>query len=338
MIENELRPAPTQTIHSTQGKTTSKGNIFSDYTAPLFIAWQLNAACNLECLHCCEEAGHSMPDELNHDEIMDFCRQIVQLQIPYVAISGGEPLMHPDFFTISEFLRRHKVTLKVETNGSFIDRSVAKRFAQLGFRSVQVSVDGVTPETFEKLRIKGDWQKAIDACKYLVEAGVKTEIVFVPTKFNCHETGELIDMAYRLGIYGFYTGKTMRIGRAAQNWDILCPSDAEYEQLFKVLSEKQNQYDGKMKIYYYPYDVIEELKYRLEYPSASLLVIPNGKVKLIGPLPFICGDLRKHRLAEVWERYQKSWQLPQVHTFTQKVINDPHLLAESNRWQELSIK
>ena len=99
-----------------------------------------------------------------------------------------------------------------------------------------------------------------------------------------------------MGIYGFYTGKIMRIGRAAQNWDILCPTDKEYEKFFEVLKEKQAQYDGKMKVYYYPYDVIKELKYRLEYPSASLLVIPNGKVKMIGPLPFICGDLRKQSL------------------------------------------
>lgn len=329
MIENERRVADATSL--------KRGAIFSDYEAPLFIAWQLNSACNLNCLHCCEEAGHSLPDELTRDEIMDFCRQIVSLQIPYVAISGGEPLLHPDFFALSEFLRLHKISLKVETNGVFIDKTTARRFARLGFRSVQVSLDGVTAETFNKLRLKGNWPATIDACKYLVEAGVNTEIVFVPTKLNIHETGAVIDLAYRMGIYGFYTGKIMRIGRAAQNWEKLCPSEEDYGQFFKVLQAKQTQYHGKMKVYYYPYDVLEELKYRLEYPSTSLLVIPNGKVKIIGPLPFICGDLRKHTLSEIWQRYQKAWQIPYVRDFTQKVINDPRLLAESNRWQELSI-
>jgi MoaA/NifB/PqqE/SkfB family radical SAM enzyme len=266
---------------------------------------------------------------------MEFLKQIAELRIPYVAISGGEPLLHPDFFEISKFLRSHGVSLKVETNGLLIDREVANRFAELGFRSVQVSVDGATPQAFERLRVKGDWRKTIDACRYLVEAGVNTEIVFVPTKFNIHETGDVIEMAYGMGIYGFYTGKIMRIGRAAQNWDILCPSDEEYVKFFEVLKEKQVKYDGRMKVYYYPYDVIEELKYRLEYPSASLLVIPNGKVKIIGPLPFICGDLRKHTLSEVWQRYKRAWQEPEVIAFTRKVINDPTLLKESNKWVEL---
>ena len=327
MIENELRPLPSvQKI---------EGSSFTDFDAPLFIAWQLNSACNLECLHCCEEAGHSMPNELTREEIFDFCQQIVDLGVPYVAVSGGEPMLHPAFFDISEFLRSHGVSLKVETNGVLIDREVARRFAKLDFRSVQISLDGASPQVFEKLRVKGNWQKTIDVCQYLVEAGVTTEIVFVPTKFNIHETGDLIDMAYRMGIYGFYTGKIMRIGRAAQNWDILCPSDEEYEKFFEVLKEKQTKYDGKMKVYYYPYDVVEELKYRLEYPSASLLVIPDGKVKLIGPLPFICGDLRKQSLVEIWQNYEKAWKNPVVIDSTKKVINDPELLKEANKWRSI---
>ena len=325
MIENELRPS--LTVEQVRGTS------FNDFQSPLFMAWQLNSVCNLECLHCCEEAGHSMPDELNSKEVMDFCKQIVDLKIPYVAISGGEPMLHPDFFKICEFFRRNSISLKVETNGLFIDEKVAKRFAELGFRSVQISVDGATPATFEKLRIKGNLQKVLDACNRLVKAGVNTEIVFVPTKFNIHETAQLIDLAHDMGIYGFYTGKIMRIGRAGQNWDILCPSDAEYEKFFQVLKEKEVKYAGKMKVYYYPYDVIEELKYRLEHPSTSLLVIPNGKAKLVGPLPFICGDLRQDTLLEIWQKYKEAWKSPKVIDFTKKVIADPELLKEANKWQ-----
>ncbi len=90
-----------------------------------------------------------------------------------------------------------------------------------------------------------------------------------------------------------------------------------------------------MKVYYYPDDVIDELTYRLESPSASLLVIPNGKVKLIGPLPFLCGDLKKKTLKEVWEDYKLAWRHPEVVEFTNKVIADPNLLAESNNWREV---
>lgn len=311
------------------------GSEFEDYKSPLFIAWQLNSACNLGCLHCCEEAGHSMPDEMTKEEALDFCRQIVDLDIPYMAISGGEPLLCPHIFDVCQFIRDNNISLKIETNGEFIDKKIAEKFAQLKMRSVQISLDGATAQVHEKLRLKGDWEKAVAACKLLIDYGVNTEIVFVPTKFNIHEIGEIIELAYSLGVYGFYTGKTMRIGRAAQNWDIICPSEDEYAKFFEVLEEKSEKYKGKMKIYYYPYNVIEELKYRIEKPSASLLVVPNGKVKLIGPLPFICGDLKKKSLKDIWEDYKIAWRKPKVIEFTKKVIANPNLLTQSNNWIEI---
>jgi len=316
-------------------KAILRGANFEDYEAPLFIAWQLNSACNLGCLHCCEEAGHSIPNEMTKAEALDFCRQVADMRIPYAAISGGEPLLCPHIFDVCEAIRANNISLKIETNGEFVDKETARKLAQLKLRSVQISLDGATAQTHEKLRLTGDWEKAVAACKYLVELGVNTEVVFVPTKFNIHEVGELIDLAYSMGVYGVYTGKIMRIGRAAKNWDILCSSEEEYQKFFDVLQKKTAAYEGKMKIYYYPYDVLKELEYRLESPSASLLVLPNGKVKLAGPLPFICGDLRKHSLGRIWELYKKAWQNPEVIEFTMNVIADPKLLAESNNWREI---
>ena len=316
-------------------RTILNGSNLDDYKSPLFIAWQLNSACNLGCLHCCEEAGHSMPDEMTKEEAIDFCKQIADLSIPYMAISGGEPLLCPHIFDVCESIRNNNISLKIETNGEFIDEQIARKLAELKLRSVQISLDGATPETHERLRLTGDWEKSITACKYLIKEGVNTEIVFVPTKFNIHEIGDIIDLAYSVGVYCFYTGKIMRIGRAAKNWHILCPTDEEYEKFFDVLQERTAEYEGNMKIYYYPYDVIEELKYRLECPSASLLVLPNGKVKLIGPLPFICGDLKKQSLNEIWESYKKAWRNPEVIDFTKKVIAEPKLLAESNNWRQI---
>jgi len=303
--------------------------------APLFLAWQINSECNLECLHCCEEAGDIIVEKMKEEEIYNFLQQIIELRIPYVAISGGEPLIHPNFKEICEYLSKNGVNLKVETNGEYIDEETAKWFSDLKFRSVQLSLDGVEPSSHEKLRKYGNWHKTVSACEFLIKYKVNTEIVFVPTRFNIHQIGDLIDFAYKLGVYGVYTGKLMRIGRAAINWEIISPTEEQYKEFFKVLEEKMKQYDKKMKIFYYPFDVIEELKYRLRYPAASLLILPDGRVKLIGPLPFICGDLKKETITSVWEKYKKGWKNKRVIEFTKKVINDPKLLSLSNKWIEL---
>jgi len=313
----------------------SQGFMCDEFGAPLFLPWQLNSACNLACLHCCEQAGASMADEMTKEKSLDFCRQAAELDVPYMAISGGEPMLCPHIFDICDFIRDNNISLKIETNGEHIDEQAAKKLAKLNLRSVQVSLDGATAETHEKLRVGGNWEKAVTACKLLVKYGIKTEIVFVPVKFNIHETAAVVDLAYSLGVYSFYSGKTMRIGRAAQNWDALCPSDEQYDQFYNVLKEKESEYKGEMKVYCYPYDVIDELKYRLTSPSADLLILPNGKVKLINSLPFLCGDLKKQSLRQVWENYKKAWKNPEVIEFTKDVIATPNLLTQANNWREI---
>ncbi len=306
-----------------------------DLAGPLFIAWQITSECNMACLHCCEDSGHLMANELRGAAVFDFCRQVADLDVPYVAISGGEPMLHPDFFGVCEFFRSRDIALKVETNGEFVDEDAAKRFADLGLRSVQISVDGATAATHEELRLKGRWSDAIQAIERLKAVGVRTEIVFVPTQFNVHETAAVIDLAFSLDVYGIYTGKLMRIGRAAKNWDRLCPTDEQYAGFFQVLEDKTAEYQGRMKVYYYPYDVIEELRVRVESPSASLLVIPDGRVKLIGPLPFICGRVTEHSLREIWDRYRRGWREPQVVEYVQRMLEEPTLVSKANDWVEI---
>ncbi len=56
---------------------------------------------------------------------------------------------------------------------------------------------------------------------------------------------------------------------------------------------------------------------------------------MIGPLPFICGDLRVSTLDEIWQRYKRAWKDPQVVEFGRRVVDNPELVAEANNWIEL---
>lgn len=257
------------------------------------------------------------------------------MEIPYVALTGGEPFLHSLFFEICEMLRDGGVEVKVETNGSIITEREAQRIVDLDLRSVQVSLDGASPETYGRMREGGDWKKAVRACELLEEKGANVEIVFVPTSFNVHEIEDVVDLAASLGASHFYTGKIMRIGRAAENWPELVPTEDDYEKFFDKLEKKAREYDGELEIFYYPHEVVNELNFRIDHPAASLLVSPNGKVKLTGPLPFVCGDLKKHRLKEVWKRFKAAWNRPEIREFAKKATEDHSLLAKSNDLVEI---
>src|SRR6185503_13463664 len=80
--------------------TTPAATESGDLGAPLYIAWQVTNECNLACLHCIEESGpgKAFHDELDHEQASRFLEQVIDLEVPYLSFSGGEPMVHPRFF------------------------------------------------------------------------------------------------------------------------------------------------------------------------------------------------------------------------------------------------
>ncbi|MEK7384247.1 MAG: radical SAM protein [Elusimicrobiota bacterium] len=308
----------------------------SDLGAPLYVAWQITNECNLACLHCIEESGpgKAFKDELTTAQALGIIDQLVKAEVPYVSFSGGEPMVRPDFFTLVERITKGGVGLKVETNGHYLTKENCKRFKDLGIKAVQVSLDGATPASFNKMRVNGRFDAALQGIKNLREAGVPIEINFVPAKFNIHEIGKAVDLAHEIGAYSFYTGKLMYTGNAVRTWGITAPDEKDYPQYFATLKEKCDEYAGRMRVYYHEMGLLDELRYRLLNPAALFIVIPNGKVKLINALPFICGDLRKDSLGEVWVNFQQAWKSPMVSAFIDRLAEDPSIVSRLHQLEE----
>ncbi|PIR18930.1 MAG: hypothetical protein COV48_04810, partial [Elusimicrobia bacterium CG11_big_fil_rev_8_21_14_0_20_64_6] len=120
--------------------------------------------CNLACMHCIEESGpgKAFKDELSKEQVFEVLRQLMDAEVPYMSFSGGEPMVHPHFFEMAEYVTKRGTQLKIETNGHLITQDDAKRMKDLGVKAVQVSMDGATPETFNKLRVHGNFDKMIE--------------------------------------------------------------------------------------------------------------------------------------------------------------------------------
>ena len=321
--EERSRPA------STPAATTS-----GTLRAPLYIAWQVTNECNLACLHCIEESGpgKAFKDELSDDQVFEVLRQIVDNDVPYLSFSGGEPMLHPRFFDMADYVCSRGAQLKVETNGHFLTPEACARIKALGVKAVQVSLDGATRETFNRMRVRGDFDRAIGGIGNLRRAGVPIEINYSPASFSAHEAGQAVDLAYELGAESFYTGRTMYTGNAVKTWQKMAPSEAQYEVLFATLHEKTEEYRGRMRVHFHEMGLLDELRYRLENPAALLIVLPNGLVKLINALPFVCGDLRHQTLGEIWAKFQLAWQDQRVSDFVDHLSRDPNTTSELHEW------
>jgi MoaA/NifB/PqqE/SkfB family radical SAM enzyme len=322
--------APGARIPATTPAATESG----DLGAPLYIAWQVTNECNLACLHCIEESGpgKAFHDELDDEGVFRFLGQVMDLEVPYLSFSGGEPMVHPRFFDMVEYVCGRNGQLKIETNGHYLEPENCARLRELGVKAVQVSLDGATRETFNRMRVRGDFDRALEGVRNLHAAGVPIEINYSPTRFNAHEIGTAVDLAAELGAYSFYTGRTMYTGNAVKTWHRLAPSEEQYGAYFETLHRKTEEYRGRMRVYFHEMGLLEELRYRLQHPAALLIVLPNGLVKLINALPFVCGDLRRQSLGEIWARFQSAWQDPRVAQFVEDLAQDPRKTATLHQW------
>jgi MoaA/NifB/PqqE/SkfB family radical SAM enzyme len=320
-----------------QTGAAAPANDSGDLGAPLYVAWQLTNECNLACLHCIEESGpgKAFRDELGRSEIFDILGQLSAKDVPYLSLSGGEPMLHPLFFDMVERICADGIQLKIETNGHYLTVANCKRLKELGVKAVQVSLDGATRETFNRMRVRGDFDRAIGGIRTLRDSGVPIEINYSPTRFNVHEIGAAVDLACELGAYSFYTGRTMHTGNAVKTWHLLAASEEQYQTYFEVLRAKSIEYRGRMRVYYHEQGLLEELRYRLRHPAALLIVLPNGLVKIVNALPFICGDLRRQPLEEVWANFQRAWHDPRVVQFVEDLATDPQKTAGLHRWVHL---
>jgi MoaA/NifB/PqqE/SkfB family radical SAM enzyme len=308
------------------------GRSLDEYRSPLFLAWQLTNRCEAQCLACCEESGpdKAWRDELTRDEALSLVRQTIDLGIPYVAFGGGEPLSVPFVFDILTQLADAGIAIKLETNGHHIDATAAARLHRIGVDCIQISLDGVTAQTHHAARPGSSFDAALSAIDRLVALGLAPQWVFAPTTRNIQDIVPAFEQAAQHGCSAFVTGPLMRLGRAAAAWDHLAVDATTWQHAVAALRQRAAELNASIALNIYPWDIVTELTCRLDSPQAMLLVVPNGRVKLLNALPFSPADLRRDSLAQAWHAYRAGWRTQQVRDFVERCQTDPSLLRHAN--------
>ena len=152
------------------------------------IQWHITHLCNLRCAHCYQE------EYKNHMAKEDFYLILDKLEaflrgselIPQINLTGGEPLLHHDFFEFATAIRKRNIKLGVLTNGTLIDEETAVRLSQLKPVFAQISLDG-TETTHDKIRGAGNFQKALQGIDLLKKHNIKVLVSFTAQKGNYTE-------------------------------------------------------------------------------------------------------------------------------------------------------
>jgi radical SAM protein with 4Fe4S-binding SPASM domain len=198
--------------------------------APFFIVWNFTNSCNLRCIHCYQNAGKPLPNELTLEEKLKIVKELDEAGVPAIALSGGEPTVHRDFWPVLAEISRRGLYSAVATNGlTFSNIEFAERARRAGLRYVEISIDAADPAIHDKFRgVKGAWDKAVAGLRNAVKLGFSTALAFTITKVNIGEVDKIIDLAQEIGVSKVIFFNFVPVGRGRENLEIdLSPEERE---------------------------------------------------------------------------------------------------------------
>ena len=212
--------------------------------APICLTWELTYSCNLACVHCLSSSGRRDPDELTPAEARRVVDELVDMQVFYVNIGGGEPMLRPDFFDLVSYAVDRRVGVKFSTNGTRLTPHRARQLAALDYLDVQVSLDGATAATNDAVRGEGSFAAARAAMDNLASAGFDGfKISVVVTRTNVAELNALAAIADSYGAQLRLT-RLRPSGRGVDVWDELHPTALQQRELYRWLLDRPHTLTG----------------------------------------------------------------------------------------------
>ncbi len=207
------------------------------FRPPCFVTISPTNVCNLRCKGC--YAGDIYTPYTLKYEVFD--RVITEIKKEFGAyffvISGGEPFLYRDSGkNLLDIVEKHSDSYFMSyTNGTLIDKDVAKKLSQLGNFSPAISVEGFEKET-DKRRGEGVFKKIMAAMDNLREYGVPFGISVTPTRYNADLllSDEFVNLYFKeKGVmYGWYF-QYMPIGRQP-SLDLMVTPEQRYKMLKRI--------------------------------------------------------------------------------------------------------
>lgn len=156
---------------------------------PFYATLELTPLCNFRCSMCYVRLDRAEMQKqgrpLSAAQWLEITRQLAEMGMLDVNISGGEPLIRPDFWEIYEGIIRQGIYPSIFTNGALIDERVVERLLRNPPRGIKLSLYGGCNETYETMC--GDphgFDKVSHAIDLIREAGIPLKVTSTVTRQN----------------------------------------------------------------------------------------------------------------------------------------------------------
>lgn len=287
--------------------------------SPKKIIWYITKKCNLLCRHCFIDGGLNPEPEFSTHDATKVIDALGQMKVLYLSFSGGEPFMRSDIFELAGYAADYGMRVDIATNGTLINRKLAKRIAGSKIFQVQVSIDG-TEAVHDSFRgKKGAFSKSAEAVRRMLDAGVIVSISHTVRKGNINETQWVIDWAMYTGCAGIKLIPFFPVGRGMKNASEYMVSRKEIKQLYTMISAMRKYVPVGFHIY-------SEMEYgndpEYQGRTGTVQVCPAGKESMIiypDGTVFACPFLTDYPVGKLPEdQIEKIWNDAPVLKFLRK--------------------
>lgn len=289
---------------------------------PRLIAWEVTRTCNLSCVHCrAASVDKPYPNELTTDECLKFLDDVASFAKPIIILTGGEPLLRSDIFTIARYGDSLGLRMTLATNGTLLTREIVNEMSKANIQRVSISIDGATAESHDAFRkVKGAFENSLRGIEMLKEGGLPFQINTTITKANLHELPAVQKLAESLGAVAHHIFLIVPTGRGKDLKDQEIDA-TEYEKALHWFYEQRKKTKLQLKATCAPhyYRILRqrarEEGEKVTFKTHGLDAVTRGclggigfcfvshvgDVQPCGYLELNCGNIRNSPFPEIWK-------------------------------------
>jgi SynChlorMet cassette radical SAM/SPASM protein ScmF len=279
----------------------------------------LTSGCNLACKHCwispTFQPHGTTGGHLDYQLFETAIEEGLLLGLSHVKLTGGEPLLHPDFVRMADLLYKKNLGLTIETNGTLLTPDLARYLKdQTSAGFITISLDGSEPDSHDTFRgVRGSFEKACQAVRYLAEVGFRPQVIMTIHSENVSEIEPLVRLAEKLGAGSVKIGIAHSVGRGsvmAERGQLL-----ELQDLIKTGKwiESYLQRRVSIPVYYNWPMAFYNINNLINVTAVTcnifgiLGILSTGELSMCGigeQDPELCyGMVGKDRIADIWKNH-----------------------------------
>jgi len=189
-----------------EGVMSAMGFLERFRNVPVNAVIELTYRCNFKCSHCYIQKGDgNKKSELTFDEWVVVLGKIKKIGVLFLTFTGGEVFTRKDFIQLLIYASRIGFAIRVFTNGSFIDRRIAKKLSSLNILEIEMSIYGSEGKLNDRItRVPGSFENICSATQILVENNIKVNLKTPVMRDNISQLEEIHSFATSLGALHFF--------------------------------------------------------------------------------------------------------------------------------------